>query len=115
MSSSIHEPVAEGAVANGMQRGLASLAMQLAEELGPRGVRVNGLLPGHVAKPSTPKPGTATDDALPGRSVPVDTVPTWRYGAPEEFGRVAAFLLSPAASYISGSMIPIDGGMLRSL
>jgi 3-oxoacyl-[acyl-carrier protein] reductase len=36
-------------------------------------------------------------------------------GRPEEFGRVAAFLLSPAASYVSGAMIPVDGGVLRSL
>jgi 3-oxoacyl-[acyl-carrier protein] reductase len=38
-----------------------------------------------------------------------------RYGDPEEFGRVAAFLLSPAASYVSGAMVPVDGGALRAL
>jgi 3-oxoacyl-[acyl-carrier protein] reductase len=42
-------------------------------------------------------------------------IPLRRVGRPEEFGRVAAFLLSPAASYVSGAMIPVDGGVLRSL
>ncbi len=112
LSSSVHEPVADRAVANGLQRGLASIALQLAEELGPRGVRVNGLLPDRVAT-SNMMGQDAVNDADPGRSAEVASVPMGRHGAPDEFARVATFLLSPAASYISGSMIPIDGGMLR--
>lgn len=115
LSSSVHEPLAEMALANGFQRGLASVALQLADELGPHGIRVNGLIPGPVATQLTTEPDAAAGDPDPGRAAPIDTIPLRRYGAPEEFGRVAAFLLSPAASYISGSMIPIDGGMLRSL
>ena len=42
-------------------------------------------------------------------------IPLRRYAAPEEFGRVAAFVLSPAASYVSGTMIPVDGGALRAI
>jgi 3-oxoacyl-[acyl-carrier protein] reductase len=42
-------------------------------------------------------------------------IPLRRYGEPEEFGRVAAFLLSPAASYITGAMIPVDGGSIRAI
>ena len=38
-----------------------------------------------------------------------------RYGTPDEFGRVAAFILSPAASYLTGTIIPIDGGALRGI
>jgi 3-oxoacyl-[acyl-carrier protein] reductase len=114
LSSSIYEPLAELAIANGFQRGLAAIALQLADELGSSGVRVNGLLPGAVAMQLPGEPGAAGDPD-PGRATPIETIPLRRHGAPEEFGRVAAFILSPAASYISGSMIPIDGGMLRSL
>jgi len=42
-------------------------------------------------------------------------IPLRRYAEPDEFGRVAAFVLSPAASYVSGTMIPIDGGALRAI
>ncbi|HUK68669.1 MAG TPA: SDR family oxidoreductase [Streptosporangiaceae bacterium] len=44
-----------------------------------------------------------------------ERIPLRRYGEPEEFGRAAAFLLSPAASYITGAMIPVDGGAIRSI
>jgi 3-oxoacyl-[acyl-carrier protein] reductase len=42
------------------------------------------------------------------------TIPLRRYGDPQEFGRVAAFVLSPAAGYLTGAMIPVDGGMIRT-
>jgi 3-oxoacyl-[acyl-carrier protein] reductase len=48
------------------------------------------------------------------RAVAIAGIPLRRYGEPEEFGRVAAFLLSPAASFVSGSTVPVDGGMLRA-
>jgi 3-oxoacyl-[acyl-carrier protein] reductase len=44
-----------------------------------------------------------------------ELIPLRRYGEPEEFGRAAAFLLSPAASYITGAMIPVDSGAIRSI
>ena len=57
-------------------------------------------------------------DALSGdpdevRARKSEEIPLRRYGEPEEFGRVAAFLLSPAASYITGAMVPVDGGAIR--
>ena len=115
LSSSIHEPIAGLGVANGFHPGLASIALQLADELGPHGIRVNGLIPGpFVTQPTSMRNG-AVGDPDPGGSVPIDTIPLRRFGSPEEFGRVATFLLSPAASYISGSIVPVDGGTLRSL
>jgi 3-oxoacyl-[acyl-carrier protein] reductase len=57
----------------------------------------------------------ATGDAEAERARRIAEIPLRRYGQPEEFGRLAAFFLSPAASYTTGSMIHIDGGVLRTL
>jgi 3-oxoacyl-[acyl-carrier protein] reductase len=112
LSTSVKSPIDGLAASNGLRPGLAMLAKTMADELGPRGVRVNGLLPGHVDTDRVrqldgPDPAVRTRIA--------SGIPLRRYGAPEEFGRVAAFLLSPAASYVSGAMVPVDGGAMRSL
>jgi 3-oxoacyl-[acyl-carrier protein] reductase len=91
------------------------MAKNLADEQGPRGVRVNGLLPGRVGTDRVAELDASTGDAEAARARSEGVIPLRRYGEPEEFGRVAAFLLSPAASYLSGVMLPVDGGMLRSL
>ena len=103
------------AVSNGLRPGLAMVAKQLADELGPEGVRVNGLMPGRVSTERVQELDDATGDAEAARRRSIASIPLRRYGEPEEFGRVAAFLLSPAASFVSGAMVPVDGGMLRSL
>ena len=108
-------PLADMAISNGLRPGLAMVAKTLADELGPRGVRVNGLLPGRVATERVSELDAASGDADAARAAALRTIPLGRYGDPEEFGRVAAFLLSPAASFVSGAMVPVDGGMLRSL
>lgn len=115
LSSSVRSPLADMAISNGLRPGLAMVAKTLADELGPVGVRVNGLLPGRVGTDRVAELDAATGDPERAREAAVRSIPLRRYGAPEEFGRVAAFLLSPASSFVSGSMLPVDGGMLRAL
>jgi len=115
LSSSVRAPLAEMAISNGLRPGLAMVAKTLADELGPHGVRVNGLMPGRVGTDRVAELDEASGDAESARAAAIRTIPLRRYGEPEEFGRVAAFLLSPAASFVSGAMVPVDGGMLRSL
>jgi 3-oxoacyl-[acyl-carrier protein] reductase len=115
LSSSVRAPLANLAISNGLRPGLAMVAKTLADELGPAGVRVNGLLPGRVGTERVAELDAASGDAEAARAAATRTIPLGRYGEPAEFGRVAAFLLSPASSFVSGSMLPVDGGMLRAL
>jgi 3-oxoacyl-[acyl-carrier protein] reductase len=115
LSSSVRAPLANMAISNGLRPGLAMVAKTLADELGPRGVRVNGLMPGRVATERIAELEASTGDPDAARKAAIATIPMGRYGEPEEFGRAAAFLLSPAASFVSGAMLPVDGGMLRAL
>ncbi|MBZ5739958.1 SDR family oxidoreductase [Nocardioides mangrovi] len=115
LSSSVRAPLSDMAVSNGLRPGLGMVAKQLADELGPAGVRVNGLLPGRVGTERVAELDAASGDADAARAAAIRTIPLRRYGVPEEFGRVAAFLLSPASSFVSGAMVPVDGGMLRAL
>ena len=115
LSTSVRQPIAGLAISNGLRPGLAMVAKNLADELGPRGIRVNGLLPGRIATERVAELDASTGDAEASKAAAVAQIPLGRYGRPEEFGRVAAFLLSPAASFLSGVMVPVDGGMSRGL
>ncbi|GAA5149397.1 SDR family oxidoreductase [Nocardioides marinquilinus] len=115
LSSSVRAPIGGLAISNGLRPGLAMVAKTLADELGPAGVRVNGLLPGRVATERVDELDAATGDPDAARAAARARIPLGRYGEPAEFGRAAAFLLSPAASFVSGVMLPVDGGMLRAL
>lgn len=115
LSTSVRAPLAQLALSNGLRPGLAMVAKQLADELGPDGVRVNGLLPGSIETDRMRDFEGANTRAAATRREREAGIPLRRYGDPAEFGRVAAFLLSPAASYLSGVMLPVDGGATRAL
>lgn len=104
LSSTAKEPLSDLGASNALRPGLAMVVKDLADSLAPE-VRVNGILPGRIATQRLRE--VATGDLGAG-------VPLGRPGDPEEFGRVAAFLLSPAASYVTGALVPVDGGLLRS-
>jgi 3-oxoacyl-[acyl-carrier protein] reductase len=115
LSTSVREPIPHLAISNGLRPGLAMTAKALADELGPRGIRVFGLMPGRIATDRMIEIDERNSDPGAARQRSEGGIPLRRYGRPEEFGRVAAFALSPAASYLTGLMIPVDGGSLRSL
>jgi 3-oxoacyl-[acyl-carrier protein] reductase len=111
LSTSAVEPVTGLPTSNGLRPGLAMVIKDLADEVAPRGSRINGLLPGRIstdriAELDRNRGPEATARTLAG-------IPMGRYGEPEEFARVAAFVLSPAASYVTGTLIRIDGGLTR--
>jgi 3-oxoacyl-[acyl-carrier protein] reductase len=114
LSSSVRSPIPSLAISNGLRPGLAGVAKTLAGELGP-GIRVNGLVPGKMDTDRVRWLDARGGDPERTRAANEQQIPLRRYGEPAEFGRVAAFVLSPAASYVTGAMIRVDGGLIRSI
>ena len=119
-STSIVEPFAGLAISNSLRAALANWMKTLASEVARDGVTVNTLLPGSFATERTDKMNAAeaTARGLSVTEVMAESsaaIPAGRYGEPKEFAAVAAFLASPAASYVTGQMIRIDGGATRSV
>ncbi|MFB8028803.1 SDR family oxidoreductase [Streptomyces sp. NPDC056465] len=110
LSGSVHEPIAGLTISNGLRPGLAGFAKSLADELGPRGIRVVGVLPSRIDTDRVRELDALSGDAEASRAANEARIPLRRYGTPEEFGKTSAFLLSPAASYLTGIMVPVDGG-----
>jgi 3-oxoacyl-[acyl-carrier protein] reductase len=118
LSSSVREPIPGLTTSNLIRPGLAGLIKSLVAEIAP--IRINGLAPGRVATDrithldgSRAEAAGVTVEQIQRQSI--ERIPMGRYGDPAELGRVAAFLLSPAASYITGAIVPVDGGMIRAL
>jgi 3-oxoacyl-[acyl-carrier protein] reductase len=111
LSTSVKSPVAGIEISSGLRPGLAMWAKHLADELGPKDIRVFSLLPGRIL---TDRITSLMPDET-ARTRMAQSIPLRRMGDPHEFGRVAAFLLSPAASYLTGLVVPVDGGALRTL
>jgi len=118
LSSSAREPIPGLTASNTIRPGLAGLIKSLTAEIAP--IRINGLTPGRfttgriieVEEATAARTGATMDEV---RAAVIARIPLGRYGDPAELGRLGAFLLSPAASYVTGAIIPIDGGMVRSL
>jgi 3-oxoacyl-[acyl-carrier protein] reductase len=115
LSSSVRQPITGLSISNGLRPGLAMVAKTMADELGPRGLRVVGLLPGRIDTERSRELEQLADDPQKSRAASEAAIPLGRYGTPSEFGTVAAFALSPVASYLTGVMIAVDGGVIRAL
>jgi 3-oxoacyl-[acyl-carrier protein] reductase len=119
-SSSVKEPIPNLALSNVLRASVAALAKTLAIELAPAGIRVNNLIPGRIDTDrvrqldtiNAKRAGIAVDEQHQRMAA---TIPLGRYGEPDEFGRMAAFLLSDAAAYITGASVQVDGGLIRSV
>jgi 3-oxoacyl-[acyl-carrier protein] reductase len=115
LAASVRVPLSELAISNGLFPGLAGIVKMLAGELGPSGTRVNGLMPVRIATERVRELDALSGDPDEVRRRRSQEIPLRRYGEPAEFGRVAAFVLSPAASYVTGAMIPVDGGSIGAI
>lgn len=118
-SYSINTPIEALTLSTVMRSAVAALLKTLAEELAVDGIRVNNLIPGRILTDRITwlDQNTAQRRGIPFDEVRAETVrwiPLGRLGTTEEFGNAAAFLLSPAASYITGATLRVDGGLVRS-
>jgi 3-oxoacyl-[acyl-carrier protein] reductase len=119
-SSSVKEPIQNLGLSTVLRASVSALAKTLAIELAPLKIRVNQIIPGRIDTDrvrqldeiNAKRQGVSPEQA---KVKAITTIPMGRYGVPDEFGRVGAFLLSEAASYMTGSTVQVDGGLIRSV
>jgi len=120
VSSGVIQPIPNLALSNALRSGLVGWAKTLASEVAAEGVTVNCLAPGRIAtdrvtefdQARAKREGTTEEQA---KRASLVNIPAGRYGEADEFAAMAAFLASPKASYMTGGIIRIDGGMIRNV
>lgn len=117
-SITVKQPLPNLVLSNSLRLAVTGLVKTLADELGPSGIRVNAICPGstrtdrieQLLADRAERNGTSVEDEAAKMAA---EIPLGRIGTPEEFGRVAAFLVSPAASFVNGVSLLVDGGTYR--
>ena len=119
-SSSVKEPIPNLGLSTVLRASVSALAKTLALELAAKKIRVNQIIPGridtdrvrHLDETNAKRQGISVEEA---KEKAMGTIPWGRYGQPDEFGRVGAFLLSDASGYMTGATVQVDGGLIRSV
>ncbi len=119
-SSSIKEPIERLGLSTVMRSGVAGLVKTLADELAPQNIRLNNLIPGRIDTDRVAQLDAAAAkrqniSVEEVRAQSVSKIPLKRLGTIDDFGAAGAFLLSPAAEYITGATLRVDGGQMRSI